>query len=225
VLVSALSRHRLQAEFGAALLLDLIGSAGALLIAGRFWQTIVTPRERPLTDDVLRVTGRTIDSASTAFALVALAGVVAVLATRGIGRMVIGLFVALAGIGLVWRSAASAHAVSAARARSLVEAKHSGVGVDPNVVPRVSVHTGWPVLSLACGVVVLLAGLLILVRGRRWAGMSMRYESPAARGEMAAAVVSEVDSESARTRASATLWSALDRGHDPTGDDDPGSAG
>jgi uncharacterized membrane protein (TIGR02234 family) len=220
-----MSRHRLQAEFGAALLLDLVGAAGTLLVGGRFWQTILTPRERPLTDDVLRVTGATIDSATTALGLVALAGVVAVLATRGLGRLVIGVFITLAGVGVVWRSAASAHAVSASRARSLVETKHSGVGVDPSVEPRVSVHSAWPTLSLVCGVLVVLAGLLIVVRGRRWAGMSTRYDAPAGRAEIASAALSDVDRESARTRASATLWSALDRGDDPTGDDDPGSAG
>jgi uncharacterized membrane protein (TIGR02234 family) len=213
--------NRRRAEFGAALLLDLLGAAGALLVGGRHWQTIVTPRQRPLTDDVLSVTGRTIDSASTALGLVALAGVVAVLATRGLGRLVIGAFIALAGVGLVARSAAAGGAVSAARARSLVESKHSGVGIDASVVPRVTVHSAWPVLSVICGALVVLAGLLILIRGRRWAGLSMRYEAPAGRREP----TGEVDVESARTRASASLWTALDHGVDPTGDEPPADAG
>jgi uncharacterized membrane protein (TIGR02234 family) len=70
-------------EYGAALVLDLVGSAGALLIAARSWQHVVTPRPAPLGRDVLALSGRTVDSAPTALALVALAGVVAVIATRG----------------------------------------------------------------------------------------------------------------------------------------------
>lgn len=209
------SRRRLQAEFGAALLLDVVGAGLVLLIAARTWQTIVTPRPRPLTDDVLAVSGRTLDSAPTALALVALAGVVAVLATRGLVRSVVGALVGLAGVGLVWRSLTAGSAVGAARARELVAGKHSSVVVDANVVPQVQVHTSWAALSAVCGVLVIISGALIVVRGRRWAGMSARYEAPAATDEFAG----EVDVESARTRASASLWRALDRGDDPTGED------
>lgn len=207
---------RRRAEFGAALLANLIGACGALLISTRTWQTIVTPRQRPLGNDVLPINGRTVDDASTALALVALAGVVAVLATRGLGRRVIGAVLALAGAAVIWRAIGAASAVSAARARSLVRSRHSGVGVGASVVPRVSVHAEWPALTVVCGVLVLVAGLLILARGHRWAGMSARYEAPG--------TLSDVDAESARTRASASLWSALDHGEDPTGGADPAEA-
>ena len=56
-------------------------------------------------DDMLPVTGRTVDAAPTAMALVALAGVVAVIATRGVARRVVGAVIALAGAGIVWRAA------------------------------------------------------------------------------------------------------------------------
>lgn len=215
-----MASNRLRAEFAGALLLDLIGAGAALLIATRTWQTIVTPRERPLADDVLHISGRTVDAAGTALALVALAGVVAVLATRGIGRRVIGAVLALDGVGLIWRAVADHGAVSAARARSLVHAKHPTVAVDPTVVPHVTAQGSWPVLSALCGVLVLAAGALILLRGQRWAAMSTRYDAPEA---APAAPLSEVDAQTARTRASASLWSALDSGVDPTGgtDNDP----
>src|SRR5579875_3882920 len=98
---------RRLAPFALALLLDLVGAGGALLLATRDWQTITTPRPSPLHADVLHITGRTVDTAPTALALVALAGVVAVLATRGIVRRVVGVVLALAGVGLVWRAIAS----------------------------------------------------------------------------------------------------------------------
>lgn len=201
---------RSRAEYGLALLLDLLGAAGALLVSTRAWQTVVTPRPRPLADDVLRLSGRTVDPAPTALALVALAGVVAVLATRGVPRRLVGAALAAAGAGLVWRSVAAMSAVSAARARSLVEAKHTGVGLEATVRPDVAVHAGWPVLSAACGVLVLLAGALIAARGHGWLAMSAKYDAPDARPP------SSEDEAQQRARADASLWTALDRGDDPT---------
>lgn len=198
-----------RAEFGLALLLDLLGAAGALLISTRAWQTVLTPRPRPFADDVLNVSGRTLDAASTALALVALAGVVAVLATRGRWRRLIGAVLALAGAGLLGRGIAGLAAIGAVRARDLVEAAHSGVAVDVSVLPRLSVHPAWPILSAGCGVLVVLAGLLVAVRGARWAGMSARYDAPGA-------AVAAGDPDQERTRADASMWAALDRGDDPT---------
>jgi uncharacterized membrane protein (TIGR02234 family) len=194
---------RRNVAFAAALVLDLLGAGGALLISSRAWQTVTTPRPSPLRADVLGLSGRTIDAASTALGLVALAGVVAVLATRGIGRRVVGAVLALAGVGLVWRALVSVHAVSAARARTLVTDHHPTVSADA-VVPRVAVHSVWPVLSLFCGVLVAVAGALIVWRGHRWQVMSARYEA-------------QPDREAEQARAAASLWTALDRGEDPTG--------
>jgi uncharacterized membrane protein (TIGR02234 family) len=199
-----------RAEFVLALLLDLLGAAGALLIAGRSWQGVLTPRARPLADDVLPLRGHTLDAAPTALALVALAGVVAVLATRGLARRTVGAVLALAGGLLVWRSLTGLVAISAARARSLVQAKHSGVGVDTTVTPKLTVHPQWPVLCALAGLLVVLAGLLVAARGHTWATMAARYEAPSA------ALASPQDRTAARARADASMWTALDRGADPT---------
>jgi uncharacterized membrane protein (TIGR02234 family) len=190
--------------YTAALLVDLVGAAGALLIGLRTWQTVTTPRPAPLHPDVLALTGRTVDAAPTALGLVALAGIVAVLATKGLVRRVVGAVLALAGAALVWRAFASAAAIGTARARLLVTERHSTVDAD-SVVPRVAVQGAWPVLTAVCGVLVLVAGLLIAWRGHRWSVMSARYEARSADGA----------GESAQP-AAATLWTALDRGEDPT---------
>ena len=190
------------ALFAAALLLDIVGGAGALLVASRHWQTITTSRPAPLRDDVLQVSGRTVDAAPTALALVALAGVVAVLATRGVVRRIVGVVLSLAGLGLVWRAIASAGAVSVDRARSLVSDHHPTVDVTASV-PHVVTHPGWPVLTVVAGVLVAAAGALIGWRGQHWQAMSARYETPPAQ-----------DADPART--AATLWTKLDRGEDPT---------
>ncbi len=193
---------RRYALFAIALLLDLAGAGAALLIGLRTWQTITTARPAPLHDDVLRVSGRTVDAAPTAFALVALAGVVAVLATRGVLRRVVGAVLVLSGLGLVWRAVASAGAVGTHRARALVAGHHSTVDVS-TVVPHVSTHAVWPALTVVCGLLVTASGALIAWRGHRWVVMSARYE---------AAPAAEADPG----KAAATLWTALDRGEDPT---------
>jgi uncharacterized membrane protein (TIGR02234 family) len=194
-----------------ALVLELLGAALVLLVATRDWQTITTVRARPFSADVLGVSGRTLDGAPTALALVALAGVVAVLATKGVVRRVVGALVALAGVGIVWRSIAAAPAVGAARAAGLVRAKHETVGGSAVVAQHVTVHPAWPVLSAVGGVLVLTAGVLVAWHGGRWGAMSARYERPAGAGVE--------DAERSRARADAALWTALERGDDPTADD------
>jgi uncharacterized membrane protein (TIGR02234 family) len=197
-----------RVQFALALLLDVLGSAGILLIATRDWQTIRTPRSAQFLDDTLQVSGRTIDAAPTALALVALAGAVAVIATRGIVRRVIGAVITVAGAGVVWRAIVAASAVDVARARDLVRDKHPSAA-STTAVPSVTTHAVWPILTVVCGCVVLLAGVLVAAFGGRWTGMSIRYESPAA----------QADPEEAarrRARADAAMWTALDRGDDPT---------
>jgi hypothetical protein len=68
---------------------------------------------------------------------------------------------------------------------------------------EVAVHvSAWWILSLAGGVLLAAAGLLTIARGRRWPGMSARYDRPGA------APPTGDDP--------ASLWKALDRGDDPT---------
>ena len=190
------------ALFAGALLLDLVGAAGALLIATQHWQMITTPRPAPLHDDVLELSGRTVDSAPTALALVALAGVVAVLATRGVVRRIVGGVLTLAGLALIWRALASAGAVSTRRARSLVSDHHPTVDVS-TTIPHVATRAVWPALTVVCGVLIVVAGALVAWRGHRWQVMSARYEAQPTEG---------VDP----AKTAATLWTKLDRGEDPT---------
>lgn len=188
-------------EFALALLLDALGAGAALLLAVRHWQTIAVPRPAPLHDLTVNVTGRTVDSAPTALALVALAGVVAVLATRGVVRRVVGGVIAAAGVGLVWRALAASSAVSGGRARSIVADRRSSADLT-GLAPHVTTHGLWPALTVLCGVLVLAGGALVAARGHRWQAMSARYEAP--------------DEERDRARAATTFWTALDRGEDPT---------
>ncbi|MCW2946245.1 MAG: major facilitator superfamily transporter [Actinoallomurus sp.] len=179
----------------------LIGAAGAGLAAGsagRTWATVVE-RAAGLQSLSQDLTGRSLSGVIAALAWAGLAGVAALLATRGWARVAIGVL--LTGCGTIIAVVSPtvvrrAHVISAAGEKSNL-AKLAG---------DVTVHVnGWWVMSLAGGVLLAAAGLLTVVRGRRWPGMSARYDRPGAAPQPG-------DDP-------ASLWKALDRGDDPTSAD------
>jgi uncharacterized membrane protein (TIGR02234 family) len=194
-----------RAECAAAVGALVIGAAAALLAASRPWQTITAARPRPLADQVIHVAGRSLEPVVPALALVALAGAVAVLATRGLLRRIVGGLLALVGGVLIWRASAGLASVSPTRAASLILEHSSGVGfVLGSRQVGTAVDWWWPVIAVAGGVLVTAAGALVSWRGDTWTGLSARYDAASARPVPAGPA------------ADATLWAALDRGDDPT---------
>ena len=192
---------RARAWFAIALIADLLGAGVALIGVGRTWQRVIVTRQPPLADAVVHLSGRNLYAAISALAIIGLAGVVAIAATRGIGRRLVGAALLVTGGFLAWLAVNGLDAVSAARARDSVP---SGVGVDSSSVPHITVLPAWPVFTVAGGLLVALAGLLTLVLAGSWSAMSARYEAPtaAAKRELPATDIA--------------MWSALDRGDDPT---------
>jgi uncharacterized membrane protein (TIGR02234 family) len=74
---------------------------------------------------------------------------------------------------------------------------------------RLVVHVAhpWPVVALVAGVLGVAAGVLAVLRGRRWPGMGRRYER-----DTGAVPPPRTDEDRAQA-----AWQALDRGEDPTG--------
>jgi uncharacterized membrane protein (TIGR02234 family) len=130
---------------------------------------------------------------------------VALVAVRGMGRVAVGLLMAVAGGVLVWSGLRPLTGRLAAQAVGL-----SSVGHSPDVVFATSVHSTWPVLAVVAGVLGVLTGLLVVLRGRGWPAMGRRYERPGA--APATAARRPVTAEDRATAA----WRALDRGEDPT---------
>lgn len=221
-------RSRARLEFAAAVGLDLIAAATALLLCTRAWQSVLLARPRPLGDEVLHVSGRTVTAAPTAFALVALAGVVAVLASRGLARRLVGLVLVGAGVGVAASAAGAMTRLSAQRIRMLAEGRHV-VGLGAPSTWRVSVHAGWAAGCVAAGVLIALVGVLVCLRGGRWAAMSARYTAPVAGAghrpsdsESGSESVAASGDDQQQARIQSSMWSALERGEDPTA---PGGAG
>ena len=172
--------------FAAALLGLIVGGALALFASGRGWQTVTAHRARPLADDVLDVSGRTLHPAVTGLAVVALAGVVGILATRGIARRIIGAVLVVAGAIVGWDAVTGLHAISPEHARTLLRDAQTGVGLDPGQAVTVAVHPIWPVLAALGGVLIVLGGALTIACGAAWTG-SFRPLRASSAGSRAAA--------------------------------------
>ncbi|MDL4770962.1 MULTISPECIES: Trp biosynthesis-associated membrane protein [Thermomonosporaceae] len=199
-------------ERGLTALICAAGAGLALLAAGRPWAS-VKAREA-ITPFVQDLTGRDLGGAAGALGWAGLAGLAALFATRGRVRAGVGVLLALFGAGVVYSSAIAvrhAHVVSVAGEKSALLRLGSRPAADVNL---------WWTVSVAGGVLLMIAGLIALVRGTRWPGMSARYEreAPAAShdggpgGPGGAGGGSSADVPDDPS----SLWKSLDRGEDPT---------
>jgi uncharacterized membrane protein (TIGR02234 family) len=201
---SGLNRYR---ELAAALLAIVIGAALALLLTGITWQTISAPRPRPAADVLRHVSGRDLQAVIAGLAIVALAGAVAVLATRGIAKRLVGVLIALAGLAIVWRASLGFAAVGTGRARTLLNDGLNGADIGTGITPHVQTHAIGPAVIIVAGLLVAFGGAIVAVRAPALSTMSGRYEAPTKAAE------SERDAGPASDLA---VWKALDRGDDPT---------
>ena len=221
------ARPRTSRELAVAAVAILIGGGGALLANARTWDTVTVSRAAPLGPFSVDVAGRTIVPAVTGLAVVALAGVVALLATRGRARSVMGVVLGLSGALLAWQATTGFTAVSDARARDLVVDARTGVVLERSQSITVATSPVWPAAALVGGLLVVAGGALIAARGARWSAMSSRYDAPVnpsgpasdVRGDEAkedSVVLTSADADAARARADLALWQSLERGEDPT---------
>ncbi|GAA5052588.1 putative membrane protein (TIGR02234 family) [Thermocatellispora tengchongensis] len=183
------------------------GAGLALLASGREWATVASGTAGP--HGQIAVTGGELSAGASTLALAGGAAALAVLAARGVWRRVLAVALALCGAGVA--AAACSAALSGSAALDAAAAK----GVIAGDAVRVAVAWPWPAAAVAGGLVLVAAGVVAVIRGGRWRGMSDRYERPGTRTASAGAARSGAPA-SARE-----LWDAIDQGADPTLDGDP----
>ncbi|GAC1322235.1 MAG: TIGR02234 family membrane protein [Mycobacteriales bacterium] len=185
-------------ELAGAVGLCLLGSALVLLAAGRPWTRFTLDQGGLLPPLRLAPSGRALDPTAGALGLVGLAGVLALAATRRRGRLVVGVLVALCGAGAAAASLRVALELPAAVGRADVLQRATGT---TSLLPGRLAVTAWPWVSAAGGALLVLAGVLVIMRGPGWAGLSARYELSASRSG---------------APVGPSLWDSFDRGEDPT---------
>ncbi|MFI5527952.1 TIGR02234 family membrane protein [Kitasatospora sp. NPDC051853] len=148
----------------------------------------------------VEATGSAVSGLPGGLALVGLASAVAVFAVRGVGKLVVGALLTLAGLG-----AAVAAVLGATDSAALHAAAAGKLALVSASAEQVS-HTAWPWVAFAGGLLLAVAGALTIRHGRSWPAMGSRYEAPARKA-------------APKTKGSGTpadIWQALDRGEDPT---------
>jgi uncharacterized membrane protein (TIGR02234 family) len=180
------------------------------------------------------VSGSDLVPLAGALALAALAGLAAVIATRGVLRRVAGALLALFGAGagvavLASVTAATVVSVAASKVASPESAAISGAAgsttsgstgggsfvVSGSTGQAIMTGAPWHVAVLAGALLIFVAGLATALHGPDWPVMSARYDAPGARGDGADAGTPA----SPRPRDAATMWESLNEGEDPTADD------
>ena len=212
-------------EYRFALLAVAVGAGIVLLAARQSWaQAIFTP-PKPLAPQVVDVSGADLVPLAGAVALAALAGLAAVIATRGVLRRAAGVLIALFGAGagaavLTAATAATVVSVAAGKVASPQAAAVSGAagsttsgssgGTGPLVVAgavgrAVMTGTPWRAAVLAGALLIFCAGVATVLRGAGWPVMSARYDAP-----------SRAAPSPARQPDAASMWESLSGGTDPT---------
>jgi uncharacterized membrane protein (TIGR02234 family) len=184
----------------------LVGGTVALVVAQATWVHIASGGRgvstkldsgfHPAVE--LMVKGTEAVPAVVPLALLALAGVVGVIATRGLLRRVVGAVIAVCGTGL-----AAVGVLVLADPDRIVPSALGAQSLDPGLADTltVSVTWVWPALVLLAGVLVTIGGTLAVGWSARWPAMGARYEAPTG---------------AARSDRAVDAWTALDRGEDPT---------
>jgi uncharacterized membrane protein (TIGR02234 family) len=214
-------------EYGLVLGAAAAGAVLVLLSVRQGWAQVVTAATGPLPGAVVPVSGQDLVPVAGALAVASLASLAAVIATRGLARRLVGVFLAATGALtalLVSAPVSTADVLAAARATPLSQAGSAtaGGGAGAGGVPGagaagvgaaahvVLVSFPWRPLAAVGALAVLVAGIVVAWRGPRWPAMSGRYSRPSGGDPQPVADT-------------ATLWESLSRGVDPT--EPPGPPG
>jgi uncharacterized membrane protein (TIGR02234 family) len=212
-------------EFTVALLVGAAGAGLILLALRQVWAHAVylPPHPFPATD--LAVSGQKLVPLASALAIAALACLAAVIATRGVLRRVVGVLLAVIGVGAavaataavtsaaVLSAAVSADPTAGTASGSTTSGTTSGGGTSSSAFAGMSsghaVITGlpWHVAAVAGSMAIVLAGLATAWRGTRWPVMSARFERSGQRRQ---------GRPPPGPADSAAMWESLSRDVDPT---------
>jgi uncharacterized membrane protein (TIGR02234 family) len=167
----------------------VLSGAVALFAVGRVWLHYTVPRTG-LADLRATATGHATAGAAGTLALVVLAGVVVLPATRGLGRRIAGVLIALAGVGIAYLAI-----LTIASTTDRLDGSHASTYADGRA-------TAWPWIALVAGAIAVATGVFAALASGGWPAMGRRYESAGSAQRGPATETS--------------IWDRLDEGDDPT---------
>jgi uncharacterized membrane protein (TIGR02234 family) len=201
-------------ELLVVVVLTLVGAAVVLLSTSRPWaHAVVAVGGSPQAPQTVDLSGRAVTPLVAALGVVALAAIVALLATRSAARIVMGGLVAIVGALIIGStaltSAADVRTGSALRDRVSTAALRDA---------RISVELrAWRHVAAGGGLLIVAAGLIAAARGRSWAGMGRRFDAPTAAATTPTTTPATSPAARQEKPADSDLWDQLERGEDPTG--------
>jgi uncharacterized membrane protein (TIGR02234 family) len=188
-------------------LVVLAAGAGLLLLAsGRTWSTTAVGGG-DLPTVTVALTGSDL-MAGGAVALLVLAGLAGLAATRRAGRILVGVLLVLAGLGVAYvaEEFGTTWGSSLGAGDTIRDIVFDRIGTEG---PNTTTVTAWWVAALVAGLLVVAGGVLAIVASGSWPQMGRRYERRDGADEPA---------RDARPR---SAWDQLDHGIDPTADAPP----
>lgn len=200
-----------------AVLLLALGSLILWSASRMSWMSVATFDDKA-GDAVHPVIGGLWSTEQTAVALLLIAGAVAGIALRSVGRRVVGALSALAAVGASWSPLGLlAGRPDPERVRQLLSTGKEATISSWAEVVDITVHSAGPALAMAGAAVALFGGVLLAVRPGVDTAKRNRYER---RSDREAKIVADLASEPDSGR---VMWDALDADIDPT-EDTPGPA-
>jgi uncharacterized membrane protein (TIGR02234 family) len=209
-------------EYLGVLLLGAVGAVLVLVAVRQDWARVLTIQPRPLPASTAVVRGQDLLPAVGALGLAALAGLAALVATRGLARRVVGGVLAAFGVAIIVSlsmpvtdaQVRGAVTGTAGTASSVAGGSTVGGGTTPGGgVSGISLSSHvtmaafpWRWVAVAAALLIVAAGLLAAWRGNRWPVMSSRYDRPA----------SQPATRRPDAADPAALWESLSQGIDPT---------
>ena len=231
-------------QYSYALLAGAVGAVVVLFAVREQWAQAVFSPPKPLTPEVVNVSGTDLVPVAGGLGLAALAALVGVIATRGWVRRAIGALLAVFGAGagaavLTGVSAQTVLSVAVGKVASPESAALSGAagsttsgssGASALVLTGDNGHAimtsaPWQVAVIIGALLIFAAGVATALRGQDWPVMSARYDAPVGRAEPAAAQARPSGAgRGQRAADAASMWESLNGGEDPTEDptQDPG---
>jgi len=193
------ARERLTVVLGV-----LVAGAGTVLASTQTFASAVVLGVK----DPVVVAGSAAAPSLAPLGIVALALGIALTIAGRVARIVLGVVLVLLGAGIV--AAALPNVLSDAAGTSGAIITATGVSqVDGFVTARSG--TVWPEVAIVAGVVALLLGLVVVIRGHHWSTGGRRYRA---------------DLPTTRSTDPISEWDALTKGSDPTTpDDEPAGSG